>query len=588
MWLTSVVALCLCLVGIALAARISIEEMLGTGMSVPRQLEMPDDPSIQHLGLSLSLSPDYLAVGSLGAVVVFEHSESNGFEYMATIYDEYDGERDGLPANPFDVSSDTAFKAEGCSVAECPEEHINADASSTYYGFSVGISGHTLMVGAPMANSLHGSVFVYKRSGDKWVLHSEIIGSDKHYGFGYSLSVHHSLALVGSYSGETRLIAEDVLGEWHLNDQVLLDECLLASVSTRHGHTAIVGCPAEDDGQGVVHPFYWYDGTIVTLPEILSPEVPTPYEPEPDSPWFGAAVSVITDDLIAVGEPGLASAHLFELIYDSDSDVTVCDRKQTVTQDALSFGSTLEGQCLTKNRGCGLVVGAPLQEIVEPLVYANKSSDHAVVKAEKLVTSDVKANHHRGRSLMPPHPEERETEEIEHEAGDMPGKAVYMFTFSDLTASDIALVDAWDPILGQMSMLGHSVATDGRVCLAGAPGAEYQKGVVLHHTDTKIWTAGQVSAYVTGVYIAFGLSAALIVLSGYMCYSAWRRNINGRRAEQYMLEREQSMEMVGETAAKQEAANVSDSVYSSATPVDETPKGADGYVCVSPNLLEKG
>src|SRR5689334_18500109 len=61
-------------------------------------------------------------------------------------------------------------------------------ATNDLFGYSMAISGDTLLVGAENDDSTTGAVYVYVRSGTTWTLQQKLVASDAAVlqGFGYS------------------------------------------------------------------------------------------------------------------------------------------------------------------------------------------------------------------------------------------------------------------------------------------------------------------------------------------------------------------------------------------------------------------
>ena len=69
------------------------------------------------------------------------------------------------------------------------------------FGYSVAISGSTAVVGAPFKNSNKGTVYVFTHSGSTWSKQAELTASDAFPGadFGFSVAISGSTLVVGAY-----------------------------------------------------------------------------------------------------------------------------------------------------------------------------------------------------------------------------------------------------------------------------------------------------------------------------------------------------------------------------------------------------
>ena len=77
-------------------------------------------------------------------------------------------------------------------------------SSSSYFGYSVAISGDYIAIGAPSDDNTRGkdagSMYIFKRSGSVWNLQDKLVASDGASGdrFGYSVDINNNHAIAGS------------------------------------------------------------------------------------------------------------------------------------------------------------------------------------------------------------------------------------------------------------------------------------------------------------------------------------------------------------------------------------------------------
>ncbi|HXG63632.1 MAG TPA: hypothetical protein VNO70_00905 [Blastocatellia bacterium] len=78
-------------------------------------------------------------------------------------------------------------------------------ASSDAFGFSVAISGDTVVVGAPFDETIAGSAYVFVRSGSMWTEQSKLTASDAAEGdaFGNSVAISGDTVVVGAVADDT-------------------------------------------------------------------------------------------------------------------------------------------------------------------------------------------------------------------------------------------------------------------------------------------------------------------------------------------------------------------------------------------------
>ena len=121
------------------------------------------------------------------------------------------------------IKSDLEIKAQYAyaDITEVLEKKFTADNGLEFdiYGFSVAISGDTAIVGAPREDNSKGHnsgrAYIYIRENGKWSfqkklmpvkIESENINEDdfKNYGFGWSVDIHGSTAIVGAPYGRNK------------------------------------------------------------------------------------------------------------------------------------------------------------------------------------------------------------------------------------------------------------------------------------------------------------------------------------------------------------------------------------------------
>ncbi|MFN7783360.1 MAG: FG-GAP repeat protein [Lysobacterales bacterium] len=83
--------------------------------------------------------------------------------------------------------------------------HTGIGSTEDQFGFSVAVAGDTALVGAPFddvgSNIDQGSAFVFRRSGNAWLLRAKLVAEDGASGdrFGHAVAVSGDTALVGAY-----------------------------------------------------------------------------------------------------------------------------------------------------------------------------------------------------------------------------------------------------------------------------------------------------------------------------------------------------------------------------------------------------
>ncbi len=199
----------------------------GTNWSAQAKLTAEDGVAADYFGISVGISEDTAVVGakgddvSKGSAYVFTRSGTNWIE-QAKLAAE-----DGLSGDEFGVSvgvsGDTAVagawynddKASDAGSAyvfarsgtnwTLQAKLVPADgAASDYFGYSVGISGDTVIAGAYKDDDYRvdsGSAYVYVRAGEEWSRQAKLTAGDGaiYDKFGCSVGLSGDTAVVGAY-----------------------------------------------------------------------------------------------------------------------------------------------------------------------------------------------------------------------------------------------------------------------------------------------------------------------------------------------------------------------------------------------------
>ena len=138
-------------------------------------------------------------------------------------------------------------------------------APGDFFGLSVAISGSTVVVGAPIKNSVLGAVYVFVRSGTAWSQQAELTASDGAPGdeFGWSVAISRSTVVVGAPIKNSAVGAAYVFvrsgGAWSqqaeltASDGTPRDEFGLSVAIS--GAAVVVGAPGKNSSTGVAYVF---------------------------------------------------------------------------------------------------------------------------------------------------------------------------------------------------------------------------------------------------------------------------------------------------------------------------------------------
>jgi uncharacterized repeat protein (TIGR01451 family) len=266
----------------------------------------PDGRLGDEFGRSASVDEDWLAVGApfadgpraggSGVVYLFRHQDSTPSWVYAAKLSASDGAR------------------------------------GDQFGLTLALSGNTLVVGAPdavgTAGSLSGVVYVFHLDGGSWVEHQKLTAGDAAAfdNFGFSLGLDGSTLVVGApfhdrgsaagNAGTAYVFQSDDTNNWSQKAQLLAgdgaaDDEYGVSVSVS-GDTLVVGARADDvNGLRDAGSAYIYQGSGATWNEVAR------FFGAAAGDHFGAAVSVSGNQMLVGallhggGSPEPGAAYLF-------------------------------------------------------------------------------------------------------------------------------------------------------------------------------------------------------------------------------------------------------------------------------------
>ncbi|RYU97067.1 3-coathanger stack domain-containing protein [Emticicia agri] len=136
---------------------------------------------------------------------------------------------------------------------------------ATYYGYSVGLSGRTLVVGAPEEGSSgEGAIFIYEKDDfDIWQRKGQYTPDDLSSGaaFGFAAAISGNTIIASGYvdpTGESvvQVFERDVVGNWFpktkLSSPSVSDEAGLGFSLAILDNVAVIGAPGNFVGKGAV------------------------------------------------------------------------------------------------------------------------------------------------------------------------------------------------------------------------------------------------------------------------------------------------------------------------------------------------
>ncbi len=169
------------------------------------------------------------------------------------------------------------------------------------FGFTVSVSGNTIVVGAPNKTLGSGAAYIFTRSGSTWSPQTALVGSDlppnpwAPASFGYAVSLNNGTAIVGAPGVGAAYVFTGSGASWSqqakLNgsDAVAVD--LFGCSVSVNGDTAVVGATQKSSNAGACY-VYTRSGTVWSWQQKLTAG---------DSAigdYFGNAVSVSGDTAV--------------------------------------------------------------------------------------------------------------------------------------------------------------------------------------------------------------------------------------------------------------------------------------------------
>ncbi len=201
----------------------------GTAWSQQAELTAADAASGDSFGSSVAISGSMVVVGAYG-------------------------KNSGIGAAYVFVRSGTAWSQQ----AELTDAGGTANDN---FGFSVAISGSTVVVGTPGKNSNTGAAYVFVPSGTAWSQQAELTAADAASGdiFGFSVAISGSTAVAGarnknSFTGAAYVFAvPSQQAELTAADAAAQD--IFANSVAISGSTAVVGAPFKNSETGAAYVF---------------------------------------------------------------------------------------------------------------------------------------------------------------------------------------------------------------------------------------------------------------------------------------------------------------------------------------------
>ena len=345
----------------------------GTSTWVEQKVVQDDGAASDNFGYAVAVSGSTAVVGAPNAGV---DGDARGFAYVYTLVD-------GTWTLQQKIGADDGAALDG-------------------FGFSVSLSGDTLVVGAPYVsigdNGGEGAAYVFTRSGDTWTEVQKLDPDDgtPNFNFGWSVAVSGSTALIsapvaavgenilqgkvyvftddgGSWSQAQTLVADDATEQSTFGESVAID-----------GTTAVIGASATNGYFGAAYVFDGSGGTWTVTAELL-PDDGMPLE------FFGLSVAVSGTTALVGAYYQNVPPHNHQgsaYVFSGEGGTWTQQQKLTASDGAAGdrFGLSVALD------GSTALVGAYLAKIgdntTQGAAYVFSGSDGTWTQTDKLVASD--------------------------------------------------------------------------------------------------------------------------------------------------------------------------------------------------------
>ena len=291
------------------------------------------------------LANDGTAGDTFGNAVVFEGNTALIGAYAKTVGDNF--------------SQGTAYVFTLQDGSWVQTQEITAADGQMFdnFGYSLGLSGTTMMIGADAAqvgtNSFQGAVYVFDGTSGTWTNTQKLSASDGGIGdiFGYSISFDGTTAVIGAYANNQYQGAAYVFGNtggtWTESQKLVADDgasnTYFGYATALSGSTILVGAwgsnPGGNDTQGAAYIFTNSGGTWMQTQELVGDD---------GQPFDKFGHSVALDGTHAlIGADGVNSAQGAVYAFDGTGGVWTQTQKfyasDGAPNDQFGFPVTIDG-----------------------------------------------------------------------------------------------------------------------------------------------------------------------------------------------------------------------------------------------------
>jgi hypothetical protein len=289
------------------------------------------------------------------------------------------------------------FVHTGTGWSQQAELTASDGAEGDEFGFSVGVSGSTVMVGAPGKNSSTGTVYVFLHTSAGWSQKAELTASDHAAGnaFGASVAIDRSTAVVGapdkssgtgaayvfvrptsSWSQRAELTASDAATDDFFGDSVAIS-----------GSTPVIGADGNDSGTGAAYVFLSSGSSWSQQAELIASDGAA-------GDLFGRSVAISGSTAVIgadANSSGTGAAYVFALSGSTWSQQAELTGSDAVAGDEFGYSVAISGSTV--------VVGAPAENSGAGATYVFVLSGSTWSQQAELTASDAAAGDEFGSSV---------------------------------------------------------------------------------------------------------------------------------------------------------------------------------------------
>lgn len=468
-----------------------------------------------EFGYSVALSGSTAAVGapfqnsSTGAAYVFVQSGSawpqqakltasdaaTGDEFGWSIGVSGSTAVVGAPNKSSDKGEAYVFVRSGAAWPQQAKLTASGGAAGDFYGTSVATNGLVAVVGAP-GNSGTGAAYVYTQSGTAWPGLSKLTASDAAAGdsFGHSVAISGATAIIGA-PGKSSQRGAAYMFVLPSQTELRTDGAFGTSVAIS-GSTAIVGAPNNENARPGAAYVFVHSGTTWTQQAKLAPS------DSANDDFFGWSVA-LSGSTALVGAIGQGSQAGAAYVFVSSGGKWSQQQKLTASDAAPNdhFGYSVG------LNGSTAVIGAPNQGskgAQAGATYVFVGSGGTWAQHQKLTASDAAPGDFFGYSVAI-----YGSTAIVGAAGKSSNTgAAYVFVSSGGTWSQHQKLTASDGVPGDA--FGNSVALNGSTAVIGAPKNSGKGAAYVFISSAGTWTQrAKLTAADAAANDWFGFSVAI-------------------------------------------------------------------------------